>query len=107
MQARPHPSSCPRCDTHVLPHLQLHPYTFRDEAYRLTYGSFSTPWDEYELFFDKMGIDGAFTDSADTLKTFFNEKVRALGAAACLGDAASTVKGFGALWQHFRLRRVA
>ncbi|KAG2435712.1 hypothetical protein HXX76_006910 [Chlamydomonas incerta] len=59
--------------------MQLHPYTFRNEAYRLAYGSFSTPWDEYELFFVKMGIDGAFTDFADTLKTWFNEKAKEQG----------------------------
>ncbi|KXZ42399.1 hypothetical protein GPECTOR_152g54 [Gonium pectorale] len=54
--------------------MQLHPYTWRDEAYRLAYGNFSTPYDEYELFFVKLGIDGCFTDFAATLSSWLKIK---------------------------------
>ena len=58
---------------------QLHPYTFRNEAYRLTYGSFSAPETEYERYFVHEGIDGAFTDFSRSLKAYFDSKSGEVG----------------------------
>lgn len=55
--------------------MQMHPYTFRDEAFRLEYGNFATPYDEYELFFVKLGIEGCFTDFPQTLAKWIQIKV--------------------------------
>jgi len=45
--------------------LKVHPYTFRNEDYRLT-GSFNgDPVAEYMAFFE-LGVDGVFSDFADT-----------------------------------------
>ncbi len=56
--------------------MQMHPYTFRDEAPRLAYGNFASPYDEYELFFVKLGIEGCFTNFPYTLATWILTKVR-------------------------------
>ncbi|KAG2491260.1 hypothetical protein HYH03_010466 [Edaphochlamys debaryana] len=55
---------------------QMHPYTFRDEAYRLKYGNFSSSYDEYEAYFVRLGIDGAFTDFPGTLSTWLGIKAQ-------------------------------
>ncbi|MDO4232679.1 MAG: glycerophosphodiester phosphodiesterase [Lautropia sp.] len=47
--------------------LMVHPYTFRNEARRLTSDDKGDPKAEYRRFFD-LGVDGVFSDFPDTAK---------------------------------------
>jgi glycerophosphoryl diester phosphodiesterase len=51
--------------------LQVHPYTLRDDDLP---NGFASPAAELEAFFVKQGVDGAFTDFADTAVKFLAER---------------------------------
>lgn len=51
--------------------MQVHPYTFRNEADQLAYSYTASARAEYELFFKEVGIDGAFTDFSGTAFDWF------------------------------------
>ncbi|KAG2435711.1 hypothetical protein HXX76_006909 [Chlamydomonas incerta] len=59
--------------------MQAHPYTFRNEARYLTYGAFATAMDEFEFFFVKLGLEGAFTDYTGSLRQYFTMKSQEQG----------------------------
>jgi glycerophosphoryl diester phosphodiesterase len=50
--------------------LQVHPYTFRDENMFLHFNFNQDPYDEYEYWLNKMGVDGLFTDFTGSLHQF-------------------------------------
>lgn len=58
---------------------QVHIYTLRNEAIRpdgsgyLSWTFQEDPYFEYELFYKRVGIDGAFTDQAHTLARYLKE----------------------------------
>jgi glycerophosphoryl diester phosphodiesterase len=53
--------------------LQVHPYTFRNEAQYLAYDFNVSARAEYDVFFKEMGIDGAFTDNAATMVDYLKQ----------------------------------
>ncbi|XP_058180755.1 glycerophosphodiester phosphodiesterase GDPD5-like [Rhododendron vialii] len=50
--------------------LQVHPYTFRDENVFLHFDFHQDPYNEYEYWVNKMGVDGLFTDFTGSLHQF-------------------------------------
>jgi len=63
--------------------LQVHPYTFRNEAQYLAFPLFADPRQEYDLQFKRQGINGGFTDNPATLADYFAQ-VRG-SAVLCAG----------------------
>jgi len=56
--------------------LFVHPYTFRDEAERLTKTYHGDPKEEYKAYFD-LGVDGVFTDFSATGRVALKEWLEA------------------------------
>ncbi|KAL4420699.1 hypothetical protein ABPG75_010355 [Micractinium tetrahymenae] len=62
---------------------QVHIYTLRNEAVRpdcsgwLSWTFQEDPYLECDLFYKRLGIDGAFTDQAHTLARYLKEAFRA------------------------------
>eukprot|EP00892_Ulva_mutabilis_P008511 jgi/Ulvmu1/6031/UM027_0006.1 len=54
--------------------LQVHPYTFRNEADQLAYDFVASARAEYDLFLKEIGVDGCFTDFAGTLFDWVTEQ---------------------------------
>ena len=55
----------------------MHPYTFRNEDVYLDWSWSQDIYNEYDVFFVDIGIDGAFTDHPATLYRYgFGEHVR-------------------------------
>lgn len=54
--------------------MQVHPYTFRNEADQLAYNYTASARAEYTLFFKEVGIDGAFTDFSGTAFDWLTEE---------------------------------
>lgn len=50
--------------------LQIHPYTFRDEAQFLAPGGWQSAEEELEWYFGLLGADAGFADYPATLATF-------------------------------------
>ncbi|XP_058180753.1 glycerophosphodiester phosphodiesterase GDPD6-like isoform X2 [Rhododendron vialii] len=50
--------------------LQVHPYTFRDENVFLHFDFHQDPYNEFEYWVNKMGVDGLFTDFTGSLHQF-------------------------------------
>ncbi|KAF7136506.1 hypothetical protein RHSIM_Rhsim08G0145400 [Rhododendron simsii] len=48
----------------------VHPYTFRDENVFLHFDFHQDPYNEYEYWVNKMGVDGLFTDFTGSLHQF-------------------------------------
>jgi glycerophosphoryl diester phosphodiesterase len=47
--------------------VQVHPYTFRNEANELAFNYSANARAEYALFLKDVGVDGAFTDFPGTM----------------------------------------
>jgi glycerophosphoryl diester phosphodiesterase len=47
--------------------VQVHPYTFRNEAKELAFNYSANARAEYALFLKDVGVDGAFTDFPGTM----------------------------------------
>jgi glycerophosphoryl diester phosphodiesterase len=58
--------------------MQVHPYTFRNEAAELAFDYGVSARAEYRKFLSDMGVDGAFTDFSGTLYDWLLEQ-KALG----------------------------
>ena len=58
--------------------LLVHPYTFRNEKRRLTFDMKNDPKAEYRLFF-ALGVDGLFSDFADTALAARAEYLKSIG----------------------------
>lgn len=54
--------------------MQVHPYTFRNEADQLAYDFIANARTEYALFFLEIGIDGCFTDFSGTASDWMTEE---------------------------------
>ncbi|CAN1795932.1 Glycerophosphodiester phosphodiesterase GDPD6 [Linum perenne] len=50
--------------------LQVHPYTYRNENKYLHFDFNQDPYQEYEYWINKMGVDGLFTDFTGTLHRY-------------------------------------
>ncbi|GAV64396.1 GDPD domain-containing protein [Cephalotus follicularis] len=50
--------------------LQVHPYTYRNENKYLHYNFNQDPYEEYEYWINKMGVDGLFTDFTGSLHNY-------------------------------------
>ncbi|KAK9278490.1 hypothetical protein L1049_028056 [Liquidambar formosana] len=50
--------------------LQVHPYTYRNENIFLHYNFNQDPYEEYEYWIKKIGVDGLFTDFTGSLHNF-------------------------------------
>lgn len=54
--------------------VQVHPYTFRNEADQLAYDFVASARAEYALFLNDIGIDGCFTDFTGTMFDWITEE---------------------------------
>ncbi|XVE56804.1 hypothetical protein DITRI_Ditri04bG0040100 [Diplodiscus trichospermus] len=50
--------------------LQVHPYTYRDENMFLPFNFHQDPYQEYDYWLNKIGVDGLFTDFTGSLHNF-------------------------------------
>ncbi|XVF49952.1 hypothetical protein PTKIN_Ptkin04bG0057600 [Pterospermum kingtungense] len=50
--------------------LQVHPYTYRDENVFLHFNFHQDPYQEYDFWLNKIGVDGLFTDFTGSLHNF-------------------------------------
>ncbi|XP_043704457.1 glycerophosphodiester phosphodiesterase GDPD6-like [Telopea speciosissima] len=50
--------------------LQVHPYTYRNENMFLHLNFYQDPYDEYDYWINKIGVDGLFTDFTGSLHNF-------------------------------------
>ncbi|KAJ6374094.1 hypothetical protein OIU78_029742 [Salix suchowensis] len=50
--------------------LQVHPYTFRNENQYLHFDFHQDPYEEYDYWINKIGVDGLFTDFTGSLHNF-------------------------------------
>ncbi|XP_022728672.1 glycerophosphodiester phosphodiesterase GDPD6-like isoform X2 [Durio zibethinus] len=50
--------------------LQVHPYTYRDENLFLHFNFHQDPYQEYDYWLNKIGVDGLFTDFTGSLHNF-------------------------------------
>ncbi|KAJ4713206.1 Glycerophosphodiester phosphodiesterase [Melia azedarach] len=50
--------------------LQVHPYTYRNENSFLHFNFHQDPYQEYDYWLNKIGVDGLFTDFTGSLHTF-------------------------------------
>ncbi|XP_062027610.1 glycerophosphodiester phosphodiesterase GDPD6 [Rosa rugosa] len=57
----------PRAHAH---NLQVHPYTFRNENSFLHFDFHEDPYQEYEYWLNKIGVDGLFTDFTGSLHNY-------------------------------------
>ena len=69
--------------------MQVHPYTFRNEDVYLAWTWMQDIYNEYDVFFQDVGIDGAFTDHPNTLYR----------CVACVATCEKTIYGFYGRWE--------
>jgi len=50
--------------------IQVHPYTYRNENMFLHFNFNQDPYEEYEFWIHKMGVDGLFTDFTGSLHNY-------------------------------------
>lgn len=50
--------------------LKVHPYTFRNENKFLHFDFYQDPYNEYDYWINKMGVDGLFTDFTGSLHSY-------------------------------------
>ncbi|XVE54687.1 hypothetical protein DITRI_Ditri03aG0101900 [Diplodiscus trichospermus] len=50
--------------------LQVHPYTYRNENIFLHFNFHQDPYQEYDFWLNKIGVDGLFTDFTGSLRNF-------------------------------------
>lgn len=48
----------------------MHPYTYRNEEKYLHFGFHQDPYEEYDYWINKIGVDGLFTDFTGSLHRF-------------------------------------
>lgn len=48
----------------------MHPYTFRNENKYLHFDFHQDPYEEYDYWINKIGVDGLFTDFTGSLHNF-------------------------------------
>ena len=72
--------------------MQVHPYAFRNEYQHLAFDYGQDPYAEHALFLN-LGIDGYFTDFANTTRQFLNWKVSSSSGGSSCGVTCSYLLG--------------
>lgn len=50
--------------------MQVHPYTYRNENQCLHFNFHQDPYEEYDFWINKIGVDGLFTDFTGSLNNY-------------------------------------